>query len=826
MSIQRRYVQHYRSNKLENGEAKKPSAAILKEGEIAVNYKDGDEALFIKNDNDEIVEFVSKEFITSAISAVTITVDSGLSLTSENPVENRAISNAIKDNEEVVSAALNDLNTRVNQKQDTLVSGTNIKTVNNNSLLGSGNLTIQTGETNVIEGITVNGTPQTPDANKNINLTIPTALSGLTADANHRLVTDTEKTNWNNHTGNTDIHVTATAKTAWNSAISSLTLSINSSTYVVTLSGSRVDGTTFTVPDPIDLPLETMVVDGDYDSDTKEVVLTLKSGTEVRFSVADLIDGLQPEITSTNKLSADLVEDGTTNKVVTATEKTTWNNKQDALTFDTTPTSGSTNPVTSGGIRAAMSSNERVIAAALNDLNDRIIDANERIDEAEEKTNDLRIFRGTCSTAAGTAAKVVDCDDFTANDLTKGAIIFVTFDATNSATASSLTMSVNSTTAKPIKKQYNANSASNLVSNGEIRANSTYLFQYDGTNWVCMTLDYNSTYSNVGMGNGYAVDSRSSAVSAVTATLSSYSLSANSFVTVAFTYDVPSGATLNVSGKGAKAIYDGDAAIGDGIIKAGDVATFVYNTNYRLVAINRDGGGVQADWNETNTSSAAFIKNKPTVPQFPLVIEVDDTATTVPSGTYASITSALSEGRDVVIEMTITEDDNHIEFLKIRGDYDSTSGQYDFFNSYWNSTITNADGDDDIIDTVYRSASNHTHGNIQSDGSLQTNDVTIANGDKLVVTDASNHNEVARTSIAFDGSTTAQTLSKAGTWVNIPDDNNLVHKTGAETIAGNKTFSNNITVNEWANIYNSADDETLQDALDSKADAIPIIDLT
>ena len=40
----------------------------------------------------------------------------------------------------------------------------------------------------------------------------------------------------------------------------------------------------------------------------------------------------QTGIDSTHKLSADLVEDGSTNKVVTATEKEAWNGKQDAVT--------------------------------------------------------------------------------------------------------------------------------------------------------------------------------------------------------------------------------------------------------------------------------------------------------------------------------------------------------------------------------------------------------------------------------------------------------------------------------------------------------------
>lgn len=39
----------------------------------------------------------------------------------------------------------------------------------------------------------------------------------------------------------------------------------------------------------------------------------------------------QAAITSSSKLSADLISDGTTNKTVTATEKTTWSGKQDAI---------------------------------------------------------------------------------------------------------------------------------------------------------------------------------------------------------------------------------------------------------------------------------------------------------------------------------------------------------------------------------------------------------------------------------------------------------------------------------------------------------------
>lgn len=115
----------------------------------------------------------------------------------------------------------------------------------------------------------------------------------------------------------------------------------------------------------------------------------------------------------------------------------------------------------------------------------------------KQQSGNAKIFSGTCSTAAGTVAKVVDCDQFTSEDLVKGALIFVTFSATNSGAVASLTMNVNDTGEKPLRKIYTASTPVNLTAAGELRANQTYLFSYDGTNWVCMTLDYNtnSTYS-------------------------------------------------------------------------------------------------------------------------------------------------------------------------------------------------------------------------------------------------------------------------------------------------------------------------------------------
>ena len=65
------------------------------------------------------------------------------------------------------------------------------------------------------------------------------------------------------------------------------------------------------------------------------------------------INGLSA-VAKSGKLS-DATEDST-HQTVTAAQKTEWSGKQDALTFDSTPTEGSTNPVTSGGVKSAIDS--------------------------------------------------------------------------------------------------------------------------------------------------------------------------------------------------------------------------------------------------------------------------------------------------------------------------------------------------------------------------------------------------------------------------------------------------------------------------------------
>ena len=82
---------------------------------------------------------------------------------------------------------------------------------------------------------------------------------------------------------------------------------------------------------------------------------------------------------------------------------------------------------------------------------------------------------------------------------------------------------------------------------------------------------------------------------------------------------------------------------------------------------------------------------------------------------------------------------------------------------YGTSAGTACQGNDSRLSDS-RTPKSHTHGNSTNAGALQTTDVAIANGDRLVITDASNSNLVARSSTSFDGSTTTTALTPKGTF--------------------------------------------------------------
>ena len=178
----------------------------------------------------------------------------------------------------------------------------------------------------------------TDETELNLGVIMPTSIASVSMDEEFNFVVtltdDTEVEVGNLAEEMEDVIETALADyydkdTAEGMFGHSLSLSLNQSTYVMTIGLVDYNGTTLDTK-AVDLPLESVVVSGTYDNTTKKVILTLQSGSTIEFSVADLVAGLQTEITNANKLSADLVDDtSTTHKFVTASDKTTWNAKYD-----------------------------------------------------------------------------------------------------------------------------------------------------------------------------------------------------------------------------------------------------------------------------------------------------------------------------------------------------------------------------------------------------------------------------------------------------------------------------------------------------------------
>ena len=93
--------------------------------------------------------------------------------------------------------------------------------------------------------------------------------------------------------------------------VTDITLQYDNKNHIIKvgLKGILADGTEGTIGTlkEFDLPLESVVVDGEYDKDTKAVVLTLQGGSTVEFSVADLVSGLVSQ-TDFDKAMGDTIQ--------------------------------------------------------------------------------------------------------------------------------------------------------------------------------------------------------------------------------------------------------------------------------------------------------------------------------------------------------------------------------------------------------------------------------------------------------------------------------------------------------------------------------------
>ena len=264
--------------------------------------------------------------------------------------------------------------------------------------------------------------------------------------------------------------------------------------------------------------------------------------------------------------------------------------------------------------------------------------------------------------------------------------------------------------------------------------------------------DSDTTYTPQKLGIGYGTCTTAEATAAKVATLADYTLVKNGIVAVKFSYPLCASATLNINGKGAKPVYVGGAAVtatNCKSVQAGDIGYFIYDgTAYHFLGTDRAGKSAITGLSVSG-KTVTYTRSDGETGTF----DTQDT-------TYSfadSYNASTNKGATVA---TVTNAINALDVTDISG---FGAGKTLATLKEENGKIS-ATFQDISITKSQVSDFSHTHGNIQNGGTLQTNDITIANGDKLVVTDSSDSSKVARASIAFDGSTTTKALTQKGTW--------------------------------------------------------------
>ena len=190
--------------------------------------------------------------------------------------------------------------------------------------------------------------------------------------------------------------------------------------------------------------------------------------------------------------------------------------------------------------------------------------------------------------SAGTAANEFVATISNLKEITVGTTIIL-YNSLKAANNAGATLKLNGGTAVPIYYQ------GSPITAGKWPSHSVGLFVYNTTesNTGCWSMVYsygaNTTYTPNSLGFGYGTCDTDAGTAAKVATLSGYSLVNGGIVAIKFSKDVTSASsTLNINGKGAKAIFFKNVALATNVIKAGDLVTFMYDgTYYRILAIDR-----------------------------------------------------------------------------------------------------------------------------------------------------------------------------------------------------------------------------------------------
>ena len=328
---------------------KVPAKDVLAYGELAVNYGEGGEKIFLQNTANNIVEFSSdglldKKYL-STTSGGTVSGDTEFKgdvkiVYPDSSSQTVSLREVMVENEMAISAALNDLNTRVNDQKtdiDTIkakeclpLSGGTI----NGGLIVSGNTEFK-GDVKIVYPDSSSQTVSLREVMVDNEMTISAALNDLSTR-----IEDQKKTVDSNST-----------------IIGNISAKVNE---LLPLSGGTVSGeTTFTKDTTFDnIKLKYPKTDSEAVS-LRDVMLENEKVTAAALNdLNERVNDHKSDIDAIKTKECLPLSGGTVSGITTFT-----NDVKIAY-----PDSGST-PVS---LRKVMFDNEEVTAAALNDLNDKI----------------------------------------------------------------------------------------------------------------------------------------------------------------------------------------------------------------------------------------------------------------------------------------------------------------------------------------------------------------------------------------------------------------------------------------------------------------------
>lgn len=435
------------------------------------------------------------------------------------------------------------------------------------------------------------------------------------------------------------------------------------------------------------------------------------------------------------------------------------------------------------------------------------------------------IFYGTCTTAAGTAAKTcTNCIGFTADSLVAGTVIMIKFTAANSA--ANPTLNINNTGAQSLM-QYGTTALAGTAATTGWQAGAVVMFIYDGTNWI-RDQAYNTVNSNNrDPGYGKITPQQSAAETAITPnTTQLVSTTYTEVMTVAAGNKWVQLAGSN-GGNGTDVLTVGHSLSGVTVGNYGDstAQTPGYGGTFNVPYISVDAAG-HVSGISAHTVTIPAIYSHPTSPgnkhipsggatgQHLIYGGSSGTAewANIPVTSVASKTGEVTLGTltvgsktyngsgDTTIEIADLGLASTTTFLGITSTNLSNGSTTSPVNIVIGPTTGNVtpsngsvvmeqDSGEEYIWTGDKwnlmglasswALANHIHGNILNNGTI-TSDTAVATNQHLVITDS--NNKISRSALSFSSNQT-QFLRHDGSWA-VPAGDHKVTQGAAITTAG------------------------------------------